>query len=132
MTKKTTALPPTKLRQQATAKLSARAKKKAAPTDAQRLIHELEQQNEALLASRRAAEQALQQYTELYDFAPVGYFTLTRNSTIRQVNLTGARLLNIERDELIKRRLSGFVAVSSRADFNASSTARSTLACRSG
>jgi len=46
-------------------------------------------QNEELLRTRANAEALLAQYTTLYDFAPVGYFTLAGDGTILAVNLTG-------------------------------------------
>ena len=65
--------------------------------DAQRLLHELEvhqieleMQNSELRRSREELEQLLEQYTDLYDFAPVGYFTLNDEGIIRAVNLAGA------------------------------------------
>ena len=71
----------------------------------QRLIHELqvhqielEMQNEELQKSRAEVEAGLALYADLYDFAPVGYFTFDRDGTIRRVNLTGARLLGLERE----------------------------------
>ncbi len=87
----------------------------------QRLVHELqvhqielELQNEELLQARTAVERGLQQYTELYDFAPAGYFTLDDAGAILQANLTGARLLGVARSGLFQRRLAAFVAESSR------------------
>lgn len=76
-------------------------------------------QNSATPRVRREADARLQRYTDLYDFAPVGYFTLTQDGLLRQVNLTGARLLGIERDRLSKRRFGSFVALGSRPVFNA-------------
>ncbi|MFH0871337.1 MAG: PAS domain-containing protein, partial [bacterium] len=91
-----------------------------------RLIHELqvhqielEMQNEELQRTRAQVEALLAQYTDLYDFAPVGYFTLDRDGTIRQVNLTGARLLGVERSGLVNRRFGLFVSADSRPAFNA-------------
>jgi len=91
-----------------------------------RLVHELqvhqielEMQNEELIQSRAEAEALNRQYTDLYDFAPVGYFTLRRNGTISRVNLAGANLLGVERGNLVKRRLGLFVSVESRAAFSA-------------
>ncbi len=58
--------------------------------DAQKLIHELEVhqielelQNEELRKTRLEAENNLERYTELYDFAPVGYITLSREGMIQ-------------------------------------------------
>ena len=56
---------------------------------------ELEMQNEELRRSRAEVEAGLERYTELYDFAPVGYLTLGLDGAIHQVNLTGASLLGV-------------------------------------
>jgi chemotaxis family two-component system sensor kinase Cph1 len=94
--------------------------------ETQRLVHELEvhqiqleMQNEELLQARAEVEAILGQYTDLYDFAPVGYFTLGRDGTIRQVNLTGARLLGVDRSGLASRRFGLLVSADSRPAFNA-------------
>ena len=118
------------MRRQAEAKLSERKKKAAAlpapETDTQRLIHELEvhqieleMQNEELVQSHTQVEAGLRQYTDLYDFAPVGYFTLALDGAIHQVNLAGANLLGAERGALIKRRFGVFVSTRSRTTFSA-------------
>ncbi|HRD95942.1 MAG TPA: PAS domain S-box protein [Rubrivivax sp.] len=98
----------------------------AAPDD-QSLVHalqvhaiELEMQNEELRASRAAVEAGLARYTELYDFAPVGYFELDRQGVIGRLNLAAAGLLGAERASLIGRRLGGYVDARDRpalADF---------------
>jgi PAS domain S-box-containing protein len=79
-------------------------------------------QNEELRLAHAEAETARQRYAELYDSAPVGYFTLSRDSTIREVNLTGARLLGLERTGLVDRRLALFVAEGDRAALDAAIT----------
>ena len=48
-------------------------------------------------------------YTELYDFAPIGYFTFDARGLIREVNLTGAQLLGIERRLLTNQPFIGFI-----------------------
>jgi PAS domain S-box-containing protein len=119
-----------KLRLQAEAKLCDRKKNAAVlpalQSDPQRLVHELEvhqieleMQNEELAQSRAQVEAGLREYTDLYDFAPVGYFTLARDGEVHRVNLAGANLLGAERDALIKRRFGVFVSVESRPVFNA-------------
>jgi PAS domain S-box-containing protein len=80
---------------------------------------ELEMQNEELRQSRAEVEAGLERYTDLYDFAPVGYLTLGRDGAIRQVNLTGAILLGVERTRLIGRRFGDFVGEPDRAVFQA-------------
>ncbi len=97
----------------------------ATKQDTLRLLHELqvhqiemEMQNEELIAARKELEAGLERYTDLYDFAPVGYFTLGRDGAILQVNLTGARLLGLERANLVKRRLGLFVSPADRKAFS--------------
>jgi PAS domain S-box-containing protein len=94
-------------------------------TDAVRLVHELqvhqielEMQNEELQQERARADALLARYTDLYDLAPAGYLTLDREGTIRQVNLTGARLLGVERSRLVNGRLGQFVAECERRSFS--------------
>ena len=76
-------------------------------------------QNEELHQSRAEVEAGLERYTELYDFAPVGYLTLGREGAIRQVNLTGARLLGVDRARLPGRRFGVFLGAPDRAGFQA-------------
>ena len=117
------------LRRRAEAKL--RERKKTAPlapateADSLRLIHELqvhqielEMQNEELVQTRAALETALSQYTDLFDFAPIGYFMLARDGTIEQANLAGAGLLGVERSKIVQRRFGLFVSAEWRSTFN--------------
>jgi PAS domain S-box-containing protein len=78
---------------------------------------ELEMQNEQLEQARAEMQEALELYTDLYDFAPSGYFTLDRDGTIRKVNLTGSLLLGVDRSRLVNRRFGLFVAENSRLAF---------------
>ena len=79
---------------------------------------ELEMQNEELQKSRTEVEELLNQYSDLYDFAPAGYFTFDREGAIRRVNLTGATLLGTERARLVNRRFGQFVSEADRPVFN--------------
>ncbi|MBE0598930.1 MAG: PAS domain-containing sensor histidine kinase [Desulfuromonadales bacterium] len=78
---------------------------------------ELEMQNEELLYARNEMEAALERYSDLYDFAPVGYATLDERGIIRSINLTAAGLLGMERSQLIGRRFGLFVGSSSILSF---------------
>ena len=76
---------------------------------------ELEIQNAELEKTRDELESALARYTDLYDFAPVGYFTLDALGKILAANLTGAALLGVPRGRLVGRHLRSFVAFESRS-----------------
>jgi diguanylate cyclase (GGDEF)-like protein/PAS domain S-box-containing protein len=62
---------------------------------------ELEMQNEALRQAQMALEEARDRYLDLYEFAPVGYLTLSAEGVIDAINLTGAKLLGAERRQLL-------------------------------
>ena len=62
---------------------------------------ELEMQNEALRVADKTIREAQARYVDLYDFAPVGYFTFDQNGLTEEVNLTAAGLLGYERDFLV-------------------------------
>ncbi len=78
------------------------------PLSNERLLHELhvyqielELQNEELKRGKAEAEHYLAKHTALYDSAPVGYFTVSAEGLIKQVNITGAGLVGIERARLV-------------------------------
>jgi PAS domain S-box-containing protein len=86
------------------------------PKDMAGLIHELrvhqielKMQNEELRRIQGELEKARDRYSHLYDFAPVGYFTLSEKGIIEEVNLTGAAMVGIERSALIGKPFSRFV-----------------------
>ncbi len=71
---------------------------------------ELEMQNEALRELQHVIEESRDRYADLYDFAPVGYLTLTKNAVIAEANLTAATLLGMDRGKLVKERIRKFIA----------------------
>ncbi|MVN74795.1 PAS domain S-box protein [Hymenobacter sp. HMF4947] len=96
----------------------------AAPADMQRLVQELqvhqielEMQYEELLLAQSDAEASRVQYLELYDFAPVGYCTLSAEGTLHQLNLRTSQLLGQVRQRLLGRRLSLFIDAADRGRF---------------
>ena len=103
-------------------------KKNAVPSSSEemhRVIHELsihqielEMQQEELLLSRDELEESLERYTELYEFAPLGYLTLARDSTICEVNLTATKMLGEERSSLKGDRFGRFVDQDDLTIFN--------------
>ena len=93
-------------------------------TDVKRLVHELqvhqielEMQNEELLQANERAEMALKKYTMLYDFAPMGYFTLDHNGIIHELNFTGAELLGDRRFSLVNSNFKLYVSEETRPLF---------------
>jgi PAS domain S-box-containing protein len=111
-------------RAEATLKAQAQHSPSAMPqteADAKRLLHELqvhqlelEMQNAELHEARNKVETLLEIYTDLYDFAPIGYFSVDEQGMILEVNLTGAAFLGIERARLLNQRLQSFVDPPSR------------------
>jgi PAS domain S-box-containing protein len=88
---------------------------------AEKILHELqvhqielEMQNEELKRTQVALEESRDKYLDLYDFAPVGYFTLTRKGEIAEANLAGAAMLGLGRPKLAHRGLGRFVAPDNR------------------
>ena len=79
---------------------------------------ELEMQNEELRNAQAEIEAGLERYTDLYDFAPVAYFNLTAEGTIRLVNLTGAKLVGIERFAAVGRSLGMLLPEADRRTFS--------------
>ena len=122
--------PPAPLRNRAEARLREATKGKAGDVnpggDSRRLLHELqvhqielEMQNAELRQARDALEAALENYTDLYDFAPSGYFTLAPTGAILRANLTGATLLGIERSRLQGQLFERLVSNEGRPAFQA-------------
>ena len=75
---------------------------------------ELEMQNEELRKTQLALEDARDRYIALFEFAPVGYLTLSRNGIIGEINLTATRMLGIDRVQALGHRLVEFVANADR------------------
>ena len=91
------------------------------PAEALRQLHdlqvhqtELENQNEELRRAQDELEASRARYFDLYDLAPVGYFTVSEQGVILEANLTAAKLLGIERGTLLAQPLTRFVVPGDR------------------
>lgn len=109
------------MRKTAELKLAQMSEQKAVSRSTEVLLHELqvhqielEMQNEALRDVQIALEESRDRYVELYDFAPVGYLTLSRNGLIGKINLTGAALLGADRAKISHRNFAFFVSKKDR------------------
>ncbi len=86
------------------------------PTDIRQLIEdlqvhqiELEMQNEELRRVQQDLEKARDNYSDLYDFSPVCYFSINEQGIILEANLTAAAMVGVERGLLIFRPFSDFI-----------------------
>jgi len=71
---------------------------------------ELEMQNDELKRTHHALEESRDEFVDLYDFAPIGYLTITRTGLVAAANLTVAGLLGVPRSQLLTGRFRQFVA----------------------
>jgi PAS domain S-box-containing protein len=88
-------------------------------TELQAVLHELEtyqieleMQNRELVESREALEESHDRFVSLYDFAPIGYVTFDEQGVMKELNLTLASMLGVERGWLLERSLSPWVVSS--------------------
>ena len=93
--------------------------------ETKRIIHdlrvhqiELEIQTRELRHTQNELEVSRARYFDLYDLAPVGYFTLSENGMILEANLTAAILLGVARGDFLKRPLRRFILPEDRDIFD--------------
>ena len=103
---------------EAAAKTTSMQVAKMSMLEIQQLVHELqvhqielEMQNEELLRAQRDLQEARDHYAHLYDFVPVGFFTLNSEGFILDANLTACQFLEVERKVLLHQKLEDFVNV---------------------
>jgi PAS domain S-box-containing protein len=115
------------LRKRAEKKLKAKIPppKVMSDKETQQLIHELqvhqielEMQNDELRKSQAELEESRARYSDLYDFAPVGYFTFDRSGLILEANLTAAKELVKERNWLLNKPFRTYVVTEDRNIFD--------------
>jgi len=118
-----------RLRQEAESRLDRRVPSFVKPQPGENLLHELmhelrvsqielEMQNEALLQAQIELEKSRDHYVEFYDFALVGYLTLSSDAMIEDLNLPTAMLLGVERKKLMHRRFATFIALADQDRWN--------------
>src|SRR5450759_4202973 len=104
------------LRRQAEERLSRLAADSPESADIATVVHELrvhqielEMQNEELRRAQLELQASREKYIELFDLAPVGYLILSDESIVRDANLNAARLLGVERQQLVGRPFTAFL-----------------------
>ena len=92
------------------------AVKKIPSRDIQHLIEdlriyqvELEIQNEELQRAQTELEAARNRYSDLYEFAPVGYMTVSEQGLILEANVTSSAMLGAEKNVMIGKPFSQFI-----------------------
>jgi len=84
-------------------------------------VHQIElelQNDEIILAKEQAAKIASQKYAELYDFAPLGFITLSTDGEIISINICGAQMLGKQSVQLKKSRFAFFISDETKPIFN--------------
>lgn len=95
-----------------------------AEADVRALLHELqvhqielEMQNEELLQAQSALQEVSENYQDLFDFAPIGYFRLDEQHRILELNLAGAALLGLDRSAAVGQRFNQYVTAQTCGQF---------------
>lgn len=70
---------------------------------------ELDIQNEELRRTQHELETLYARYFNLYDLAPIGYLTISKNGLILEANLTITTMLGVVRSFLLGKRMSQFI-----------------------
>lgn len=93
--------------------------------DIQGMVHnlevhrvELEMQNDELQMANRKMREAQTKYTELFEFAPVGYVTLDRDFKIETFNQTFTQMLGCERNQIVNRVFTDLIHPDSQDAFH--------------
>jgi PAS domain S-box-containing protein len=86
------------------------------PEEMRRTLHELqvhqielEMQNEEMRRTQVELDAARVRYFDLYDLAPVGYCTISKQGLIMEANLTASTLLGVPRCKLVTQLLARFI-----------------------
>jgi PAS domain S-box-containing protein len=92
--------------------------------DVQKVVHELgvhqvelEMQNEELRQTELELMRSRDRFSDLYDFAPVGYLTINLEGTVLEANLTAAKMLGVVRNRLVAQPFSRFIEHNSQDSF---------------
>ena len=78
---------------------------------------ELEMQNDELIYSKERINEIAEKYIDLYNFAPIGYFTLSREGIINEANEFGSQMLGIDPDQLLSCYFDSFIADEDKKNF---------------
>lgn len=93
--------------------------------DVRKLVHllqvnqvELEHQNQELRIAEQELEASRNKYVDLFDFAPIPYFTLDMRGEIKEVNLSAGKMLGVARNKLIGKNIIAYIPLEEKNMFN--------------
>jgi PAS domain S-box-containing protein len=93
--------------------------------DVHALVHELQvhqielqMQYEEIRRAQAETAEALEKYSDLFDFAPIGYFLWDCEGRILEVNLAGAALVGRDRSSVVQKHFGQFLAAEHRTRFS--------------
>ena len=86
------------------------------PKEMRRTLHELrvhqielEMQNDELRRAHAELDAERANFFDFYDLAPMGYFSISEQGLIQKANLTAAKMLGVNRAELIEQKITQFI-----------------------
>lgn len=79
---------------------------------------DLENQNTDLLKLKKQIDTVLKERTEIYNFSPSGYFSLSHDGSILEANRTGAIMLGVRRSSILNTKLRSYVSKETKAEFD--------------
>ena len=95
---------------------AAASPEKLSPEETEQLLYELrvhkielEMKNEELRSTQHDLSTAKARYFDLYDLAPVGYLTISKDGLIQEVNLAATTLFDVPRKNLLGTSLTNFI-----------------------
>jgi len=124
--KKNTVEKADKLREKAEALIKKRERyhHPVSEADMLKLIHELEVhqielelQYEEILQTRNAAREAAEKYSGLYESAPIGFFTLSREGIIHNCNQYAIQILGKGKSDLVNTSFENYITKETHSDF---------------
>jgi PAS domain S-box-containing protein len=80
---------------------------------------ELEHQNEELRITEEELQESRNKYVNLFDFSPIPYFALDRDGNIKKVNISGAKMIGMDRSRLIDKPFIAYVLPEEKGIFSA-------------
>jgi len=78
----------------------------------------LKETSDELIRLIKALKHSEEKYSELYDFAPTGYFTLSADCVIQELNQSAIQMLGKERSQLIDSHFYIYISASTRYAFD--------------